>query len=84
MKTRIAIITACAGALISTSTLAHSQQIFDRWGNLRTETPGKNTKTQQTLPPPNQGTVRTGKKTCKNKAGVTVVCGDVNGDGKPD
>jgi hypothetical protein len=42
MKKRVAIIATCGGLLTLTATFAHSQQIFDRWGNLRTENPGKN------------------------------------------
>jgi hypothetical protein len=67
MKTRLAILAACAGTLALTATLAHGQSIYDRWGNLRTGTPGKNAKTQQTFP--SKGTVKTGRKICKNKAG---------------
>jgi hypothetical protein len=40
MKTRIAIIAACAGTLVLTAPVAQGQAIFDRWGNMRTETPG--------------------------------------------
>jgi hypothetical protein len=39
---RITIIAACGGLLILTATFAHSDPIFDRWGNLRTANPGKN------------------------------------------
>ena len=41
MKARIAVLAACTVALVMTASLAHAQQIFDRWG--RTETQGKKT-----------------------------------------
>jgi hypothetical protein len=41
MKTRLAIIAACAGTLILTmASLTHGQAIFDRWGNPRAAAPG--------------------------------------------
>ena len=73
MKKRIAIIATCGGLLVLTATFAHSESIFDRWGNLRTETPGKNAKTHQTLP---QNGAR------QNAVPCCVAAGDVNGDGR--